>query len=289
MSSAQMQSDTIDIRGGEMFHLVRDVLDKQLVDHRHDPMGRVDGIVLKVPVDGPPRVTCIESGIVIAADRVSRRLGRWARAAARRWGLSGGRPVRIGWDRVVRGGVEVKLEVDVEKTRALAWEHWLLEHFVRYVPSLKTSGTESPQSEAAGDASGRWPAKPQAAGQRVRGRRVRLQRLLGRKVIDKAGRVAGRIEEVRAQVRDGACVVESFELGRAGLAERLSVGGASLTIVTLLGGRRGAAAGAGGHRVGWEQIDLTNPNHPRLKCTLAELESRGEEPIRSASRPDPRG
>jgi sporulation protein YlmC with PRC-barrel domain len=270
MSSAQMESDTIDVRGGEMIHLVRDVLDKMMVDLRHDPMGRVDGIVLKILEGEPPRVMCIESGIVVAASRVGRWMGRWARWAARRWGLSGGRPVRIGWDCVVRGGVEVKLDLDAEKTRALAWEHWLLAHIVRFVPSLKKAQDESSQSAGGGGGSSRWPAKPQAADvQKVRGRRIRLQRLLGRKVVDTDGRVAGRIEEVRAHVRDGVCVVESFEVGRKGLLERLSIGDVSLAMVRVLGARRGA--GARGHRVPWQQLDLSDPEHPRLRCGVTEL------------------
>jgi hypothetical protein len=258
MSSAQMQSDSIDVRGGDMIHLVRDVLDKMMVDRRHDPMGRVDGIVLKVPESGAPRVTCIESGIVVAGSRVSRRIGRWARWAARRWGLSRGRPVRIGWDDVVRVGVEAKLDLDAEKTRALAWEHWLLGHIVRYVPSLKKAAGDD------GSASLGQPAKPQAVGQKVRGRRIRLQRLLGRKVVDKDG---------RAGVRDGVCVVESFELGRQGLLERLSIGDVSLAMVRVLGARRGAKAS--GHRVPWQQLDLSDAEHPRLRCAVTELKSAG--------------
>jgi hypothetical protein len=36
----------------------------------------------------------------------------------------------------------------------------------------------------------------------------------------------------------------------------------------MLGARRGAV---GGHHVPWQQLDLTDPDHPRLNCTLAQL------------------
>ncbi|MDB5323802.1 MAG: hypothetical protein JWN40_5433 [Phycisphaerales bacterium] len=263
MSIAGMGYETLDVRGGDTIYLVRDVLDKQLVDRRHDPMGRVDGIVLSIAEGEAPRVTCIESGIVVAASRVSRRVGRWVRAAARRWGLSRGRPVRIGWERVVRVNVEATLNIEAEQTRSLVWEHWLLEHVVQYVPSLKSSKREKEGASAASIA-------PPQEGRILRGRRVRLQRLLGRKVVDANGRSAGRLEEVRAHVREGACVVESFELGRAGLLERLSISDVSLALVRGLGARRGAAGG--GHRVPWAQLDLSDPDHPRLRCTLSELQ-----------------
>ena len=102
---------------------------------------------------------------------------------------------------------------------------------------------------------------------------MRVEELLGRKVVDAEGRSAGRIEELRAHVRDGKCVVTRFDLGREGLLERLSVGGVTLELVALLGGRRGAARG---HSVPWEQMDLHDPKHPRLRCRVADLQSAGE-------------
>jgi len=268
MSDVRIPNTRIDVRGGDAFCLVRDVLDTQLVDRRNDPMGRVDGIILAVAGDRAPQVTCVESGMTVEAQRVSRHLARWVRGAARRWGLLHGRPVRIAWDRLAWLGEETELNLDARRTRALAWEEWLLQHAVRYIPSLKSPAKKDQEKQPP-------PAEtnPPPRVQRVRGRRMRVEELLGRKVVDAEGRSAGRIEELRAHVRDGKCVVTRFDLGREGLLERLSVGGVTLEFVALLGGRRGAARG---HSVPWEQMDLRDPKHPRLRCRVADLQSAGE-------------
>ena len=100
-------------------------------------MGRADGVILSVVEGESPRVICVESGVVVLASRLHRRLGRWVRAASRRWGLYRGRPVRIGWSRIIKVGIEMELDLDADETHALEWEHWLLKHATRYLPSLK--------------------------------------------------------------------------------------------------------------------------------------------------------
>ena len=62
--TAEMEKREIDVRvaGGDV-DLVRDLLDKQLVDRRHEPMGRVDGVVLTFADGEQPRVTSLESGM----------------------------------------------------------------------------------------------------------------------------------------------------------------------------------------------------------------------------------
>jgi hypothetical protein len=250
---------TIDVRGGGgELHLVRDLLDKQLVDRRHDPMGRADGLVMVVAEGAPPRLACVESGVTVLGDRLGRRAGRWVRAVARRWGLRRGVPLRIPWSSMAKVGTEVELDLDAGATEALAWEHWLDEHIVRYVPSLKP---EEKKKHAAHE--GRRSETPPAPPQKgvARGRRIRVHKLLSRQVLDAGGRPVGRIEELRARVREGECVVEEYVLGREGLMERLSVSELSLVALGALGAWRGFA----GHRVAWEQMDLSDPQRPRLR------------------------
>ena len=266
-----MSSDTethLDVRGagGEM-HLVRDLLDKQLVDRNHDPMGRADEIILRVPEESPPRVLCIESGLTALARRLGRVPARWIGAASRRWGLRHGKPLRIPWSRIIRIGIETELDLEADQTAALVWEHWLLEHVVRYLPSIKPENKEKHlkhQSREPTPAAGHAPA-PQAL---LGGKRIRLHRLLNKKVLDSRGQAAGRIEELRATAREGQCFVEEYHLGREALLERLSVHDFSLAAVSLLGAHHGAA----GRRVPWQQMDLTEAGHPRLRCTLKELD-----------------
>ena len=101
-------------------------------------------------------------------------------------------------------------------------------------------------------------------------KRIYLGRLLGRKVYDPSGRCAGRIEEVRAVKKaDGSCEVREYLLGRQGLLERLSIAGAAGLIVNRLGGYGAHAS----HRVNWDQMDLSNPEHPRIRCAIEELKS----------------
>ena len=52
---------------------------------------------------------------------------------------------------------------------------------------------------------------------------LRIDRLLGRRVLAPNGRPAGRLEEFRAEVRDGHCIVTEYVIGAAGLIERLGV------------------------------------------------------------------
>jgi hypothetical protein len=92
-------------------------------------------------------------------------------------------------------------------------------------------------------------------------REVRLDRLLGLPVVARNGRPAGRVEEFRAEMRGKGCVVTGFVIGAAGLLERLGIG------VRLLTGHA-----PGGYIARWDQIDLTDPQTPRLTCPLEELE-----------------
>ena len=91
-------------------------------------------------------------------------------------------------------------------------------------------------------------------------REARLDRLLGRRVLTRNNRPAGRLEEFRAEIHGHECVIVDAVIGPAGLLERL---GAS---VRLLFGRR-----ARGYLAHWDQLDLTDPETPRLTCSIEEL------------------
>jgi hypothetical protein len=270
MGESAMQARTIDVRGaGGELHVVRDLLDKQLVDRNHDPLGRADGLIMVVADGAAPRLATVESGISVLGDRLGRPAGRGVRAVARRWGLRRGVPMRIRWSRVMKVGIEVELDLDARETEALAWEHWLDEHVVRYVPSLKPADKKK---LAAHDGAQTGTPPPPSPGQVApRGRRIRVHKLLNRRVLDAGGKPVGRIEELRARVRDGACVVEEYVLGREGLMERLSVSELSLVALSALGARHGAT----GHRVPWEQMDLSDPHRPRLRSAPGDSQGGG--------------
>lgn len=101
-------------------------------------------------------------------------------------------------------------------------------------------------------------------------RPIHFQHLLSRCVLDASGRRAGRIEEIVVKRRDdGAYIVESFLLGAAGLGARLSIPYLALHLLRPLGVSNQKAS----HRVPAEQMDLSDPRHPKLKCPREELET----------------
>jgi sporulation protein YlmC with PRC-barrel domain len=93
----------------------------------------------------------------------------------------------------------------------------------------------------------------------------RVELLLGRRVRTQDGRVVGRIEEMRAEIENSYYVVTEFHLGPHALIESLAVRHFGLT----LPGR------VHGYRVRWDQLDLTDQEHPRLTCPIEELERLG--------------
>jgi hypothetical protein len=99
--------------------------------------------------------------------------------------------------------------------------------------------------------------------------RLHLERLLGRKVYDPAGKCAGRIEEVLVERRGDEWLVTEYLLGMEGLLHRLSVAGAAAALVRLLGG----VGNPSSHRVPWAQMDLSDPEHPRVTCPADQLET----------------
>lgn len=90
---------------------------------------------------------------------------------------------------------------------------------------------------------------------------VHVERLLGRRVRDTTGRVVGHIEEIHT---DDKGVVSEFLLGPAALWERLGQSTLELPFVRLLGIQRSK------HRVPWNELDLTDPDHPRMTAQLRE-------------------
>jgi sporulation protein YlmC with PRC-barrel domain len=114
--------------------LVRDVLDKQLLDRDGRRMGKVDGIVLELRDDGPPRVAFLENGLPVLLQRLLDGAGEVAALIEKRLGIRSGGPVRIPFSKVVEVGIEVRLDLTAAETEALAWEEWVGKHFIRRIP-----------------------------------------------------------------------------------------------------------------------------------------------------------
>jgi hypothetical protein len=99
-------------------------------------------------------------------------------------------------------------------------------------------------------------------------RNINIELLLDREVRDASGRRAGRIEEVRARKKGDEIIVEAYHLGPGALLERLAAPVFRLAPLRALGLHKHAH----GRRVRWDQLDLSDPERPVLRCTVDELQ-----------------
>ena len=112
--------------------LVRDCLDKQLEDRNHRRMGRVDGIIIEVEPDKPPRVAFIQLGVKTMMSRFSPRLGNAAARLMKAIGISPD-PYRIAWAKLHVGLNSVRADIEAEQTPAFQEELWLRKK-IRRIP-----------------------------------------------------------------------------------------------------------------------------------------------------------
>ena len=110
--------------------LSRDVLDKQVVDRDETKMGRVDGLILELRGDQPPRVDAIEMGFVVLARRMSPWTERWVEKL-RRFSVRKTARQRIAWAKVMEvKPYHIQLDLKALETPAFAWERWFRDHVV---------------------------------------------------------------------------------------------------------------------------------------------------------------
>jgi hypothetical protein len=121
-----------------MIDLVRDVLDKRLLDRDKHPFGRVDAIAMEIREGERPRLVYVELGLVPLCNRLGRG-GRWLAHRVRRVGhadpANAPQPYRVAWSKIREiTSTEVVADVDAESTRAYAWERWLSAHVISRIP-----------------------------------------------------------------------------------------------------------------------------------------------------------
>jgi sporulation protein YlmC with PRC-barrel domain len=92
-------------------------------------------------------------------------------------------------------------------------------------------------------------------------REIYLEDLLGRLVRTAAGRVVGRIEDVRAEPVGDDYLVREVVLGELGLRARLFGMAAQLPTLQALGLARGSRT----RTVPWEWLDFSDPDRPRFR------------------------
>ena len=106
-------------------HVVKDVLDKSVVDRNGREMGRADGIVLAVSDRQAPRLEAILIGPDVLGSRLHPALGRVVSALQRRLGLDAGRPVRVEFGDIETVEPKVRIRMAIGETAAEAVEQRL--------------------------------------------------------------------------------------------------------------------------------------------------------------------
>jgi sporulation protein YlmC with PRC-barrel domain len=96
---------------------------------------------------------------------------------------------------------------------------------------------------------------------------VNVERLLGTMVRDIDGEDVGRIEELRVERQEKSCLVEAYLIGTSGLIHRLSAWTLVRPIRKFLSARGIHSA----YRVPWQDMDLADPRHPRLRIAQRDL------------------
>ena len=115
-------------------HIVRDLLDKQLIDVNWQHMGRIDGLGMEVRDGEQPRINEILVGGTVLTYRLPGFLGRWSTAFIRRCGIRHGEPFTIPWSRVTRADREVRVDVNSDETEAMASMRWVRDNIVDRIP-----------------------------------------------------------------------------------------------------------------------------------------------------------
>lgn len=114
--------------------LIGDLLDQQIVDCTGRKFGKVDGIVLELRDDAPPRVSNLEIGAPVLARRIGKRSERWALKMNRFFGVRREPVYRIPFEKVLDVGIDVELDYDGVDEPPLDWERWLRDHIFSKLP-----------------------------------------------------------------------------------------------------------------------------------------------------------
>lgn len=115
-------------------NIVRDLLDKQLIDAKRRNMGRIDGLAMELRAGEQPRITEILVGGTVLTRRLPGVAGRWSTAFLRRFGIRRGEPFTIPWSRVLRVERVVRVDVDSDESDAMASSRWVRDYIVDRIP-----------------------------------------------------------------------------------------------------------------------------------------------------------
>ena len=98
--------------------VVKDILDKPVIDRNGRHMGRVDGIELDLSAGEPPRLSSILIGPTALGFRLHPTIGRWIGALERAFDVDQERPVRIDFRSVTEVGRDIRVDITIAETKA---------------------------------------------------------------------------------------------------------------------------------------------------------------------------
>lgn len=110
--------------------VVRDVLDKIVVDRNGREMGRVDGILVEQG-EGQPRITTLLIGPSALGSRLHPALGRLVTTLERYLGVDRDRPCSIKVGDIEQMDQKIQLRLTVGETTVAAVEHLLRKWIVK--------------------------------------------------------------------------------------------------------------------------------------------------------------
>ncbi|PWW53166.1 PRC-barrel domain-containing protein [Actinokineospora spheciospongiae] len=115
------------------FHL----LDRQILDRRGHPVGKVDDVELDTTA-GAPTVVALLVGQVALGRRFGGALGRWLTAVGRRLHTERDpRPMRIPIEHVREVGSAITLGIDLAVLDEPPLERWLRDHLIARIPGAR--------------------------------------------------------------------------------------------------------------------------------------------------------
>jgi hypothetical protein len=117
------------------YPLVAEVLDEQLKDVNDVNAGRVDGIVLELRDDKPPKIAYVEVSPITLLSRFNRRFALWyAVRIDRKIGPGRGVAFRVPWSPITREGPTLRMDFDIRSTPIMSLEAWLKDHILSHIP-----------------------------------------------------------------------------------------------------------------------------------------------------------
>jgi sporulation protein YlmC with PRC-barrel domain len=111
--------------------VVRDLLDKSVVDRNGREMGRVDGILLDYRSNHPVRLAALVIGPAALGDRLHPTLGRFVRRLEKRLRIDHNRPARIDVADIDNIEGKVRLRLTISETAVAAIERRLRAWVIR--------------------------------------------------------------------------------------------------------------------------------------------------------------